>query len=129
MRVLRLIARALVAVIAAAVAPAIVFGVIALSFDAAALALAIAFPHALVLGLPLFLLLRARWRINAATSIVGGFLVGGFPVGALGAGDWPANLLPAALLGVFGAVGGLAFFLVWRIPGDAPGRAAAEPGK
>jgi hypothetical protein len=129
MRVLRLIARAFVAVIAAAVAPAIAFGVIARSSDAAVLALAIAFPHALVLGLPLFLLLRAKSRINAATSIVGGFLVGGFPVGVLGVGNWPGNLLAAAMLGLFGAIGGLGFFLVWRILGDAPGRADGEQAK
>jgi hypothetical protein len=126
MRVLRLMARALIAVITAAVAPAIVFGVIARSIDAAVLALAIAFPHALVLGLPLFLLLRAKWRINAATSIAGGFLVGGFPMGVLGADNWPGNLLAAAMLGLFGAIGGLGFFLVWRILGDAPERAAGD---
>jgi hypothetical protein len=30
------------------------------------------------------------------------------------------------MLGLFGAIGGLGFFLVWRILGDAPERAAGD---
>jgi hypothetical protein len=123
---MRLIARALIAAVAAAAAPAIVFGVIARSSDAAILAFTIALPHAWVLGLPLLLLLRAKWRINATTSIVGGFLVGAVPLCVVGIRGWPNNRLPAALLGVCGAIGGLAFFLLWRILGDTPERADAE---
>jgi hypothetical protein len=134
MRRVRLVASAITAVLAAAATPAILFGALARSLDAGAVAFAIALPHALVLGLPLFLLLRAKRRVNALASVVGGFLVGALPIGILsgltglaGHGDWgPADLLPTAVLGTFGATGGLAFFLLWRILGAAFERTDAE---
>ena len=82
--------------------------------------------HAILFGLPGHALLPRRWRYSFKVRAVGGFLVGGLPLpllilllsdgggGALGL-DYPVWLLAnAVLLGLFGMVGGVVFWLIVR---------------
>jgi hypothetical protein len=124
MRLIRLAATAFIAVLAAAAAPAIVFAALTRSMTGGTLAFLIALPHALVFGLPLFLLLRAKKRVNAVSSIAAGFAAGALPISAMTAlfapsqGDWASYVLGALLFGVSGAIGGLAFFGLWKFFGE-----------
>jgi hypothetical protein len=122
-------ARVSVAIVAAAAAPALILGGLARSLDGALLVFAIALPHALLLGLPLFMLAYVKRRINAITSILGGFLVGAVPsaiLSMLGVGTWPSNVVAPVMFGACGATGGLAFFLLWILLGTAFERSGAE---
>jgi len=129
MRLIRLAATAFIAVLAAAAAPAIVFAALTRSSAGGAFAFLIALPHALVLGLPLFLLLRAKKCVNAVSSIAAGFAAGALPITVMSAlfapsrGDWASIVLGALLFGVSGAVGGIAFFGLWKFFGEPLERA------
>lgn len=76
------------AFIAAAAIPALVVGLFTWSWGGFLLALMVTSAHAVVLGLPLFLLLHLRGWVNATTAIVGGFVVGVLPIAAF---TWPLN--------------------------------------
>jgi hypothetical protein len=132
MRLIRLAAIAFIAVLAAAVAPAIVFAALTRSAAAGTIAFLIAVPHALVLGLPLFLLLRAKKRVNAVSSIAAGFAVGALPIAVVTvlfapaqADDWAGYVLGPLMLGGSGAIGGLAFFGLWKLFGEPLDRTEA----
>lgn len=88
-------------------------------------AFAVALAHALVLGLPIALLYRAkRWQ-QPGFAVATGFLIGAIPIGVL---SWPRigweeQLHLLGLYGGLGAVGALAFWLTLRWSGalgDAP---------
>jgi len=98
--------------------------------------------HVLILGIPLFLLLRRFGRANWTTLSIGGFVAGFIPSAVVGwprflkgyssGGNWhgrhvefyldgvPTNYAWLAYLqdtfqfGIHGLVGGLVFFLVWK---------------
>ena len=101
----------------------------------------IALAHAVLFGLPIFLALRSKGWINIMTCVVSGFAVGAVPDGALtwpmqhavlyasrsvdgvptiidgvitGAG-WVSYVEPVIYCGLFGALGGFAFWgaLIW----------------
>ena len=108
----------------------------------------IALLHSVVLGLPLFLLFRPRGWVNGLSSIFGGFTVGCIPVGIFifatnlpgesntsvwGPGGvpfvvdgvttvaaWLSNLKLVLQFGGYGALGGLAFWVVLRMTRDLP---------
>jgi hypothetical protein len=110
-------ASSLLALIAAALAPAIVAG---LSFAVlgasarfalrlAAFALALAIVHVLVLGVPAVLLLQRLQRINWASSVLAGFLIGVVPTAVwawplrqaqrgVTASDWNGHALVATVV-------------------------------
>ena len=101
---------------------------------------AIAFGHAVLLGLPLFLVFRSMSWINLTTCVVVGFAVGAAPVGVLTwpmqhpelhtsasvAGvlmiineaittiGWTSYIKPLVDFGSFGALGGFAFWVALR---------------
>jgi hypothetical protein len=82
-----------------------------------ALALPIAAAHALVLGLPLYLALRERWPLRWWNAALGGFAVAVAPAGLIvlpGSDFGPLRSLSG--LGLFGAAGGVAFWIVLRDP-------------
>lgn len=71
--------------------------------------------HALLLGLPLFLVLARRPPIRWWTAAAAGFAVGAIPAGLLFLSGDEAGLgalVPAAITGALGMVGGLAFWAV-----------------
>ena len=100
--------------------------------------MAAALGHAVLLGLPLFLVFRAKGWINILTCVVFGFAVGAVPDGVL---TWPMQhaalyasrsvdgvpaiidgvitaagyVKPVIYCGLFGALGGFAFWvaLIW----------------
>jgi hypothetical protein len=102
---------------------------------------AIALAHAVFLGLPLFMVFRAKRWINVITCVVFGFAVGAVPDGVLTwpmqhaerltgaavdgaptiingvitAAGWVGFVEPVIYCGSFGALGGLAFWvaLTW----------------
>jgi hypothetical protein len=125
MRLVRLLSGVTAALLAAAAALA--FGAMIHSFPGIVVAFAIALAHAAVLGLPLFALMLAKGRVSAMSSIVGGFVVGITPMALLSSGwvfhadadGWRAFVMALLLLGVCGAIGGLAFFALWKIFGEA----------
>ena len=80
----------------------------------------VALAHALVLGLPIFLLLRWLRRLPWWASLVGGFLVGSMPYAIVsfpsvqGTADaWRVYAETVAFLGGLGMAGGFAAWLVW----------------
>jgi hypothetical protein len=111
---------------------------------------AIALGQAVLLGLPLFLVFRSMSWINILTCVVFGFAVGAVPDGALTwpmqhavlyasrsvdgvptiidgvitAAGWVSYAKPVIYCGLFGALGGFAFWvaLIWS---GACGKAAA----
>jgi hypothetical protein len=102
---------------------------------------AIALSHAVLLGLPLFLVFRSKGWINVMTWVVFGFAVGAVPAGvltwpmqhpelhtnasvdgvpaiingAITAAGWASYVKPLIYFGSFGALGGFAFWfaLIW----------------
>jgi hypothetical protein len=109
---------------------------------------AVALDHALLLGLPLFLIFRSKGWINVMLCVVFGFAVGSAPAGVLtwpiqhpelhttasvdgvptiingviAAAGWVSHVKPLFYFGSFGALRGFAFWvdLIWfGILGDA----------
>jgi len=104
---------------------------------------AIALGHAVILGLPAFLLGRSLERINLISSAVVGFVIGAGPITlltllSLGSNTsasidgvptivngiptlvgWLYQLLSLTSFGGFGVLGGIAFFLVLKLAGGA----------
>jgi len=113
----------------------------------------IALAHALVLGLPLFLLLRSLRNVGIITCALGGFLVAAVPSGVLALtsmsglqsasvggrptvingvitlAGWIEYAQTVGFIGLFGTAGGLTFWLVLRWSGQMigkPSRAEAQ---
>jgi hypothetical protein len=106
-----------------------------------AFTLVIALSHAVLLGLPLFLIFQSRGWMGIGTCVVLGFLIGAVPAGILTfpasapaiyanawAGDMPTNALntaaiwvgymkPLMYLGPLGALGGIVFWAVFTCSG------------
>jgi hypothetical protein len=82
--------------------------------------LPIAAAHALILGLPVYLLLRRRWTLRWWSAALGGFAVAVVPAGLLssapGSGMSLTVLRELAELGLLGLAGGVAFWIVLRDP-------------
>jgi hypothetical protein len=101
----------------------------------------VASAHALVLGVPIFLLLRSKRHVGAVTCAVGGFLIGVVPDGVLALlpmfrGSAWINGTPTVIngvptlagwieyayfvgsLGLFGLAGGLTFWAAMRVSGQ-----------
>lgn len=97
----------------------------------------VALAHASVLGLPTAVLLQLMERANILAAVGAGFLIGALPIGLLmtlsssaqyasiggvvtdvdgvrTAGGWMLLLKSAGTLGLDGAAGGLAAWIVWR---------------
>jgi hypothetical protein len=95
-------------------------GVLALLGLILVFALPVAAAHALLLGLPLYLLLRLRWPLRWWSAALGGFAVAVIPVSLLslpaGGGISLAAMGELATLGWCGLAGGLAFWVVLRDP-------------
>jgi hypothetical protein len=132
----------------AALTPALVLGGVAFTVvvdravPLALLALFISVGHAVVLGLPLFLIFRSMGWISAISCIAGGAIVGVLPVGLLAwpfrpgngtyssfngvvtvvngiptVAGWLSYLQFLAFLGAFGALAGLVFWLALKLGG------------
>jgi hypothetical protein len=91
----------------------------------------VALLHLLILGLPLYHLLRRRWALTWWRAALAGFAVGSLPLALLmlASESEPPEWIGAALLGsVPGLVAGLAFWLVLRRPEPArrPGSTAGS---
>jgi hypothetical protein len=99
------------ALVAAGLAPAIIFGGFSRSLAVMPLAFGVAFAHALILGFPIFALMSHRNWVNSLTSSVIGFFIGAAPVAVF---TWPTPFEIMALFGACGAVGGLAFWAVLK---------------
>jgi hypothetical protein len=98
--------------------------------------------HALLLGWPLYLLLRGRWQLRWWHAALAGFLIGAVPLlllnvasgpgvdfygtsdavliehGQYTAVGWASMLMGAAVTGLAGLVGGLAFWAMLRGSGS-----------
>jgi hypothetical protein len=66
--------------------------------------------HTLILGVPAFLLGKWFNAIRWWTCVPVAFLIGSLPMAILGQAGWSAF----TSWGLFGAIGGLAFWLLWR---------------
>ena len=123
----------------AALAPALLVGGMGQSLYLMTLAFVVSLAHAIVLGLPFFLIFRSVGRINALTSIVGGFFAGAIPIalftwpfrpgngssysfdnvpmiidGTPTSAGWISYGQGVIYFGCFGALAGLVFWLVLR---------------
>jgi hypothetical protein len=137
----------------AGLAPALVMAALWHTAEIAPLAFvftfAVALVHAVVLGLPLFLVFRSKGWINVMTCVVFGFAVGAVPDGVLtwpmhhaesyvsasvdgvptiingivAAAGWVGYVKPVIYCGMLGALGGLAFRVALICSG-----ARTEPG-
>lgn len=128
------LAGAAVAFLFASLAPALVMAALWFTREIAltvlVLTFVIALGHAIVLGLPLFLIFRSKGWVNVMSCVVVGFAVGAAPAGVLtwpiqrpvfhifyGSGataGWVSYLKPLICLGSLGALGGFAFWFVSR---------------
>ena len=91
--------------------------------------------HAVLFGVPLFLVLRSKGWVNVATCVIAGFAIGAMPAAILswptqhpqfhattamtvdmaaGVGGWIRYIAPLMHFGLFGALGGFAFWLILR---------------
>jgi hypothetical protein len=134
---LQLVAGIVAAFLFATLVPTFIVGALAQSLDLAAIVLGIALGHAVVIGLPLFLILRRRRRVNVLTSIAAGLVAGTIPIAVF---TWPFrpgsrssssfNNVPLVVDGVPtlagwiayaeglimpGALGALAGFVCWLV--------------
>jgi hypothetical protein len=95
----------------AAAAPTILFG--AWAVIAFPVGFAVAGTHVLLFGLPAYLLLRRRMRVDWAQAMIAGFLVGAVPVNLwsliAGSGAISPYILWSFVPGVLGMLGGMAF--------------------
>lgn len=128
--------RIVAGLLSAAVAPTVLVAVPAWSLALTAAVFAVALAHAILLGLPAYLMLRRRWRLSLVSALFGGFAVA-LPVVLLAplAGEpdfasaggidtvvdgtrttygWLRLIFAATIAGVLGAAGGLAFWAVVR---------------
>jgi hypothetical protein len=142
------------ALVSSAIAPAVLMtaiwsdpGIAPLVF---ALTLVIALGHAVVLGLPIFLMLWFRGSISVTACVMLGFAIGVVPAGLLTfpvsgvvlyantSGDraivangidtaaiWVGSVKPLMYLGLLGAFGALVFWLVLMLVQDWKPRSAA----
>jgi hypothetical protein len=142
------------ALLSAGLSPALVMATLWRTAEIAPLAFvvtfAIALAHAVLFGLPIFLAFRSKGWINIMTCVVFGFAVGAVPDGALTwpmqhavlyasrsvdgvptiidgvitAAGWVSYVKPVIYCGLFGALGGFAFWvaLIWS---GTCGKAAA----
>jgi hypothetical protein len=126
---LRYIARVSVALLSACLAPAFAMAALwsaeNIGRSAFVMTFGVALGHAILLGLPLFLILLAKRWVNAETCIVAGFAIGAAPAAVLSwptqhphihtaalITDWVSYLAPPVHFGMFGALAGAAFWLV-----------------
>lgn len=129
-----------VAVLFAAQIPALIFAVWGGQWILLTYSFAVALAHAVLLGLPLFLFLNWMGWANALSAILAGFAIGSIPIGVFfwllrntdsGSSSWSGETPTMvegvltlagwieyaetlALFGGFGAIGGLAFWLVLK---------------
>jgi hypothetical protein len=119
-----------VALLAAALAPAAVCAALGGSLGLLTIGFVVALAHAVLLGVPAYLLMRMRGSVNALSAAIAGFVIGIVPVGLLGLGEsgtqWIAYLQGVLPFGGFGLLGGLAFWATLRITSQAPGLRAAS---
>ncbi len=107
----------MVAAAFAASAPTVFFGVfVVVAFP---IALVVSLAHALVIGLPTYLLLRRSLRLNYGNAALVGFLIGAVPVTIYMVASVPLEsggiwepLVISPIFGVLGAIGGSAFRVV-----------------
>jgi hypothetical protein len=146
------------AVLCAGLAPALVMAALWHTAEVVPLAFAftfvIALAHALLLGLPLFLVLRSKGLVNVVTTVVFGFAVGAAPDGVLTwpmqhaaytmiasvegvstiidgiltAAEWVSYIKPVIYCGSLGALGGLAFWVALPCAGGSGKAALAADG-
>ncbi|KGI77897.1 hypothetical protein [Oleiagrimonas soli] len=144
MKQLHAFVRTLLAILAAAAVPALLFGI---EGNAAFIAFILALAWILVLGLPTFLILKGRGCVRWWSALLSGFLLAAIPVALLG---WPyfpgngtsysgwdghgmvdfvVNGIPTHAgwiqyftstlgSGALGSTSALAFWLVWRLSGN-----------
>jgi hypothetical protein len=141
-----------VAVLAASLAPAVVFAALGGSLSLLTIAFFVALAHAVTLGLPFYLLLRLKNWINGISTPLAGFIIGAIPVGVV---TWPLRFpelrtnasvggvqtmidgMPTAagwlqylqgllFFGAFGFVGGLAFWATLRSTAGTVSRASTS---
>jgi hypothetical protein len=135
------------AIVFAGLAPALVMAALWYTAKIAPTAFAftfvIALGHAVLLGLPLFLVFRSKGWINVMTCVVLGFAVGAVPDGVLTwpmhhaefhmsasvdgvptivnglitAAGWVSYVKPVVYCGLFGALGGFAFWVALTCSG------------
>jgi hypothetical protein len=147
---LRPIAGIVAAFLFAALVPTFIVLVFTQSFDLAAGALGIAIGHVVFVGLPFFLILRQRRRVNAVTSIAAGFVAGiilvaiftlpfrpgssssfnnvplivdGMPTLA----GWLAYVQGLVLPGLLGALAGFVCWLILKLTGNVTTTVEATP--
>lgn len=106
----------------------------------------VAVAHALVLGLPAFLLVRSTRRVRVGTCALGGFLIGAVPFGVLAMismiglqsassggkptvingvptlAGWIEYAYAVGSTGLFGLAGGLTFWVAMRLSGQIVGK-------
>jgi hypothetical protein len=122
----------------AALAPTVVVAGLDRSIKIAPYVFGVALAHAVLLGLPLFLIGRAKALVNLASCLGGGFLVGASPIGVLTWPEWGRHYhsnasidgVPTIVDGVptaagwlnyaegllqFGAYGALGGFTLWLV--------------
>jgi hypothetical protein len=132
----------LTAILRGALAPALIVAGLSRSLTILTLAYAITLGHAIIIGLPVALLYRAKRWMRLSATIAGAFIIGAVPGGLL---PWPVNLsfrtsasvdgvttiingVPTlagwlgylkvlGMLGGLGALGGLVFWLTLRSSG------------
>lgn len=91
---LQQVASLVIALLAAALAPAIVLGAMGGTLPQITLAFVIALIHSFVLGLPLFLILRVKVKnwgtgLSILVALIAGFAIGAIPWGAF---TWPLKI-------------------------------------
>jgi hypothetical protein len=121
----------LLACLAPGAAMAVIWSLGDSGHDVFAITFGVAFGHAVLLGLPLYLILRSRGWINVATCVIAGFAVGAGPDVIMSwltqhpqfdtatpmmveAAAWTGCFTSAMHFGTFGALSGLVFGLVLR---------------
>jgi hypothetical protein len=101
-----------VAVIVAALLPALIFCAQARRWDLMTLSFCFALAHVILLGVPGYALLGGRAKLTSIKAVGIGLLMGAIPIGLL-------TLKPhvATVCGGFGAAGGFGFWAALRLTG------------